>query len=97
MNAFFDELGAAFASEAKARGAEISAPKLDAPTADELLQLASVVAHTKERRFAPLACYLAGVAAGHAQAKNSSFDVAELCKAVREKYLPQEDSSGKTG
>ena len=31
--------------------------------AQELLELARVAAHTQERRFAPLASYMAGVAA----------------------------------
>ena len=50
------------AEEANARGAGIESPPLDDATAKELLDLARVVAHSRERRFAPLACYLAGIA-----------------------------------
>jgi hypothetical protein len=40
----------------------ISVPTLSSEVAAELLELARVAAHTQERRFAPLASYLAGVA-----------------------------------
>ena len=38
---------------------KIETPALDAKVAEELLELARVVSHTKERRFAPLASYTA--------------------------------------
>ncbi len=41
----------------------IESPSLDPQIALELLELARVVAHMSERRFAPLSCFLAGVAA----------------------------------
>jgi Domain of unknown function (DUF6457) len=63
VNSFFDELGARFASAAARRGFEIDAPALDPAVAQELLDLARVAAHTQERRFAPLATFMAGVAA----------------------------------
>ena len=62
MNTFFDELGGRFAAAAARRGAEIEEPALDAAVAQELLELARVAAHTQERRFAPLASFMAGVA-----------------------------------
>lgn len=62
MNTFFEELGVRFAAAAARRGAEIEAPALDAAVAQELLELARVAAHTQERRFAPLASFMAGVA-----------------------------------
>ena len=62
MNAWFDALGRRFADAARTLGAQVAAPELDAPVADEVLELARVAAHTRERRFAPLACYMAGVA-----------------------------------
>src|SRR5438128_8741711 len=63
MNEFFESLGRRWRAAAERRGARIEAPALDAKVALELLELARVAAHTKERRFAPLASYTAGVAA----------------------------------
>lgn len=63
MNRFFDELGGRFASASASRGFPVEAPALDAAVAQELLELARVAAHTQERRFAPLASFMAGVAA----------------------------------
>ena len=63
MNAWFEALGRRFAEAARKEGAEIVQPELDAQVADEVLELARVAAHSKERRFAPLACFMAGVAA----------------------------------
>ncbi|MDQ6691845.1 MAG: DUF6457 domain-containing protein [Candidatus Dormibacteraeota bacterium] len=62
MNEFFTELGERLAAAAAARGVDIDAPGLDPATANELLELARAVAHTEERRFAPLATFVAGVA-----------------------------------
>lgn len=62
MNEYFTELGRRWASAAAALGVEIEPPALESTTADELLQLAGVVAHGSERRFAPLSTFLAGVA-----------------------------------
>jgi hypothetical protein len=62
MNDWFDALGRRFAETARAKGAPIAPPELDTHVADEVLELARVAAHTKERRFAPLACFMAGIA-----------------------------------
>jgi hypothetical protein len=62
MNDWFDALGRRFTDAAREQGAEIPPPELDAQLADEILELARVAAHSKERRFAPLACFMAGVA-----------------------------------
>jgi len=62
MNQFFESLGRLWTKAAERHGVKIEAPSLDPKVADELLQLAAVVSHTKERRFAPLATYTAGVA-----------------------------------
>ena len=62
MNAWFEALGRRFAEGAAERGATVMPPELDTQVADEVLELARVAAHTKERRFAPLACFMAGVA-----------------------------------
>ena len=98
MNEFFDELSSAFAEAASKRGAHIESPRLDAKLAEELLGLASVVAHSRERRFAPLACYLAGVAAARAESVSPKpINVTELVKEIRIRYTPQEESQKGAG
>ncbi|HKV31237.1 MAG TPA: DUF6457 domain-containing protein, partial [Candidatus Dormibacteraeota bacterium] len=62
MNAWFEALGRRFANAARDRGTTVAPPELDPQVADEVLELARVASHTKERRFAPLACFMAGVA-----------------------------------
>ena len=62
MNEWFDALSRRFAGAARDQGTEIVAPELDPQVADEVLELARLAAHSKERRFAPLACFMAGVA-----------------------------------
>lgn len=62
MNEYFTELGRRWVAAAAARGVKIEPPALGSTTADELLQLAGVVAHGSERRFAPLSTFLAGIA-----------------------------------
>jgi Domain of unknown function (DUF6457) len=63
MNEFFESLGRRWTKAAERRGVKIEDPMLDPKVAEELLELARVVSHTKERRFAPLATYTAGMAA----------------------------------
>lgn len=85
MNAFFDSLGRRWAEAAAARGSRIDAPRLEPDVADELLQLARVVAHGTERSFAPLACFTAGVAAERLRAASGAgADVRGLIRTVRE-------------
>lgn len=62
MNEFFEDLGRRWAESASRRGREIEPPELDSGMAAELLELARVAAHSQERRFAPLASFMAGVA-----------------------------------
>ncbi len=62
MNAFFSALAKRWTDAAARHGAAIAPPELDPAIADQLLELARVVAHSKERSFAPLASYTAGVA-----------------------------------
>lgn len=86
MNEFFKSLARRWTAAAERRGAKIDEPDLDPKVADELLQLAAVVSHTKERRFAPLATYTAGVAVGSLR-EAKDFDsgaVAEYIREVRE-------------
>ena len=83
MNRFFDELGVRWAEAARSRGAEIEEPVLDTETASELLELARVAAHSQERRFAPLACYMAGVAAARLRQVETEANLADYIKDVR--------------
>lgn len=86
MNPFFERLGERFVRAAARRGTEISAPELDSGVALELLELARVAAHTQERRFAPLASYMAGVAAERLRAASGADAraIAELVREVRQ-------------
>ena len=86
MNQFFNELGERWRRAAERRGVKIEAPALDSKVADELLQLAAVVSHTKERRFAPLATYTAGLAVERlreAKAEDAEA-IAGMIREVRE-------------
>jgi hypothetical protein len=69
---------------AERRSAKIEAPSLDAKVALELLELARVAAHTQERRFAPLSCYMAGVAAERVRTAKGSFDDAAVAALILE-------------
>ncbi len=86
MNEFFESLGRRWQKAAERHGVKIEEPKLDPKVADELLQLAAVVSHTKERRFAPLATYTAGVAVERLrEAKPEDAEaVAAFIREVRE-------------
>jgi hypothetical protein len=84
VNSFFDELGERFTQAAAARGVEIQQPTLDSALAQELLELARVAAHTQERRFAPLASYMAGVAAERLRAAGGTASSEALAAFVRE-------------
>ena len=74
MNRFFDDLGQRWAAAANRRAARIEAPSLDAKVALELLELARVAAHSQERRFAPLSCFMAGVAAERFRVAKGDID-----------------------
>ena len=86
MNEFFESLAARWRKAAERRGANIEEPELDPKVAAEILELARVAAHTKERRFAPLASYMAGVASERLRkAKGADADaVAGYIREVRE-------------
>ena len=86
MNEFFKSLGRRWKKAAERRGVKIEEPDLDSKVAEELLELARVVAHTSERRFAPLATYTAGLAAERlreAKAENPDA-IAAFIREVRE-------------
>ncbi len=84
MNRFFDDLGERWVAAAGRRSAQIEAPTLDAELALELLELARVAARTQERRFAPLACYLAGVAAERLRVAKGIIDDAAVAAFILE-------------
>ena len=84
MNPFFDEQGKRWVSAAERRGARIDAPSLDSRVALELLELARAAAHTQERRFAPLSCYLAGVAAERLRSARPGVDEEQIAAYIEE-------------
>ncbi|HEV2027232.1 MAG TPA: DUF6457 domain-containing protein [Candidatus Dormibacteraeota bacterium] len=87
MNQFFEELGQRWVAAARRREAVVDAPTLDPRVALELLELARVAAHTRERRFAPLSCFMAGVAAERLQMAKPGLDqraVAEYINEIRQ-------------
>ena len=95
MNEFFESLGKRWTKAAERHGVKIEEPRLDPRVADELLQLAAVVSHTKERRFAPLATYTAGIAVERlreAKAEDAEA-VAAFIREVRE-ALERETPAG---
>jgi hypothetical protein len=87
MNDWFEALARRFADAAQERGTKIVTPELDPQVADEILELARVAAHTKERRFAPLACFMAGVAVERLRQAGSlsAADEAGYLRAIRER------------
>jgi hypothetical protein len=84
MNRFFDELGERWVTAAARRSARIDAPTLDAKVALELLDLARAAAHTQERRFAPLSCFMAGVASERLRVAKGGLDEAETAAFILE-------------
>ena len=96
MNEFFESLAKRWKNAAERLGAKIEEPKLDEKVAAEILELARVAAHTKERRFAPLASYMAGIAAERLRmSKGADADeVASFTREVREELEREEPSSG---
>ncbi len=84
MNKFFEDLGDRFSRAAARRGADVARPELDSEVALELLELARIAAHTQERRFAPLASYMAGVAAERLRAAGAAADSESIAGLIRE-------------
>jgi hypothetical protein len=84
MNEFFEDLGGRWTRAALERDVKIEPPELDAAVAFELLELARVAAQTRERRFAPLACYQAGIAVERLRASRGSVSGAEAAAYVNE-------------
>ena len=84
MNEFFASLGKRWSAAARSRGVKIDDPALEADVAEEILELARVVSHTKERRFAPLATFTAGVAAERLRASKGPLEPGDTAAYVRE-------------
>ncbi len=84
MNKWFDAFAARLRREAEQRGATIEEPSLDPKVAEELLELARVTAHTQERRFAPLACYVAGVAGERLRRQKPDIGAAGVASYIRQ-------------
>src|SRR5258706_4671439 len=84
MNQFFEQLGERFGAAARRRDATIEAPTLDARVALELLELARVAAHTRQRRFAPLSCFMAGIAAERLRTARPGLDQAVVAEFINE-------------
>ncbi len=84
MNQFFEQLGERFVAAARRRDATIEAPTLDARVALELLELARVAAHTRQRRFAPLSCFMAGIAAERLRTARPGLDQAVVAEFINE-------------
>lgn len=90
MNEFFDQLGQRWVAAARRRDAVVEAPSLDPRVALELLELARVAAHTRERRFAPLSCFMAGVAAERLRTARPDLDQADVAAYINEIRLELE-------
>jgi hypothetical protein len=84
VNDWLEELGRRYGEAAARRGVTIETPRLDPAIALELLELARVAAHTQERRFAPLASYLAGVAAERLRAAGGAADAETVAALIQE-------------
>jgi len=96
VNTFFEDLGDRFAQAAARRGATIEKPAITSEVAQEILELARVAAHTQERRFAPLASYVAGLAVERLQrgkAIPSAEAAAEMIREVRTELEAEEETS----
>lgn len=96
MNEFFEDLGRRWVEAAARHGVEIDQPELDSNMAAELLELARVAAHSQERRFAPLASFMAGVAVERLRAASdptrarlSAGELASYVREVRQQLEPE--------
>jgi hypothetical protein len=84
VNEFFSALAKRWTDAARRRGAAVEDPALDGAVAGEILELARVVAHTTERRFAPLAAFTAGIATERLRVSKGSLDPSATAAYVRE-------------
>ncbi|HEY8634168.1 MAG TPA: DUF6457 domain-containing protein [Candidatus Dormibacteraeota bacterium] len=83
---YFADFGARLARLVHVLGVEIEPPTISSRVAAEVLELAGTVAHTSERKFAPLAAFVMGVAVGQLRAAGrlgSDREVATLVAQLR--------------
>jgi hypothetical protein len=64
IHEYLVDLSSRLARLAKAQNAEIEPPTITSRVAAEVLELAGTVAHTSQRKFAPLASFLTGMIIG---------------------------------
>jgi Domain of unknown function (DUF6457) len=83
VNDYFAALGRRWAEGADKRGVRMAPPDLEPAVAEEILQLARVVAHSKERSFAPLASFMAGIAAERLRSAKGA-DASAVAAFIRE-------------
>ncbi len=91
MNEYFSNFGARLARIAQAQGAEIEPPTIGSGVVAEVLALAGTVAHTSERKFAPLASFLTGIAVERLAAAGrlgSDREIADFVGQVRKELDP---------
>jgi hypothetical protein len=92
MDAYFSDLGLRLKRSTQARGLEIEAPIIDSGVATEILALAASVAHTSERKFAPIASFAAGIAVGRLKAAgllSTDLDLTDFLAQLRKELDPQ--------
>lgn len=86
MNEYFSDLGLRLERLTQAHGLEIEAPAIESSVAAEVLALAGTVAHTSERKFAPIASFAVGIAVGRLKAAgllSPNRDVADFVAELR--------------
>lgn len=95
MNSWFDEFSRRCAAIAARHRAPIEAPHLNAAVARELLDLTRVVARGSERRFAPLAAFVAGQAIERMSRANPALENEDIITVLQElkQELSQPDVS----
>jgi hypothetical protein len=84
---YFADFGARLARLVRVRGMDIEPPTISSRVAAEVLELAGAVAHTSERKFAPLAAFVTGIAVGELRAAGrllSESEVAAFVAQLRE-------------
>ncbi len=86
MHEYFSDLALRLNRLTQARGLETEFPAIQPGVAAEVLALAGTVAHTSERKFAPIASFAAGIAVGRltdAGLLSSEQDVVEFISQLR--------------
>lgn len=81
MQEYLSDFGLRLGRRMQAHGLDTESPVIASTVAVEVLALAGAVAHSSERKFAPIASFAAGVAVGRLNAAGllpASDDVAEF-------------------